>query len=1203
MARLRVAVSAMELLQVGELTDVPLLLLADDGGGARVLDVSDVLARSEHVLPLPPDKWPMNLPSYDPRRVAQLVGPEFSGGGGGGSGSASGGRATPMDAASSRPRPLLPPSAAAAASTAPSGRRAPHLLPPIAIPHATGGGEGDSERPFNVADVALEADAVAGPASAGAGASTTPGGGGAGVRVRWSHGETREVVAFSSHTSAVTAIHAFQPPYTGAALPATPPQLAGWYATTCGSDGRVYLWRLADGMRVGELGNTPADEDLIALGKLARVEWLLPPQVPALEASKDSEAAALHAAIVAAAPASVPGGVATSRRGSHVARAPPPPPVSSGLDEGSSFLTSVAFEGGADEAGPTATAPTGADAGDAVAGEVHEDRPPWSVPEVVPSAAEQLASTTALARETRLAELLPAAGWRATVHGIIGRFGADGVAGVIAGRDDEVAAAEARTTVLQQAHPAAEVDIMEMDPAVIEKEYAVRNIVEAPDLVDGGGTRRTGRRAAEAVARAERVAALRAGADGRMRITRDSMAAVLGSAAPLTATARSFGAAAAAAVALAGFRVDGTEAEKAIGVTLRAVGLHDMATDAAAGTEFSATGGKIVPLDGESARALVAATGTHKAQMPKTIKKIQSYNTHLQALHAERAERTANSLPGARALALLEPPSRPTADGGASAHAAGTSAGTTGTGAGASAGGGTGRRRGSGAPVVKEVVLPPPPALTADFTARFYAAMAGSELPPPARRPPRPSATTSAAAPTVDSARVGSRAASAGAAPLSPASRFDRSMWSATSPPGSGVLSPRELPTERAAALYAAMQEAMAAVSPERPGRRPSAAAFSPAATGPPARASGGGALGSGDDAMGWVDDDDAATATAAAAPPMRSRAGSFAAAAAVASMVAAVASKTAAAATSGGEAPAPTPASAAPASADGGGERSTTPKGSAWRKLMLAQRATLSMLYGDGTEGPADGADGGAPAAGGGAVAAAGGAGRTGSRGLRGALRTLTRKQVAAEEPKVDLPDLPEPVPGEPVPAQFGPYALMEVVRVRELFDSCRSGDDDAAPLDSLKAHGTWDALMANAALQAGRQRLEAWQETRIGEAAFYDTVFYRLTPAALATTLAWTTPQALAAQRAKAEVDWRDILSPPLVAAYTAMFHDMDADKSGAVSVSEVRTAFEERIASGASAISGDDLAATMADYAADRELTLDEFLNMMAATMSSH
>ena len=202
-----------------------------------------------------------------------------------------------------------------------------------------------------------------------------------------------------------------------------------------------------------------------------------------------------------------------------------------------------------------------------------------------------------------------------------------------------------------------------------------------------------------------------------------------------------------------------------------------------------------------------------------------------------------------------------------------------------------------------------------------------------------------------------------------------------------------------------------------------------------------------------------------------------------------------------------------------------------------------------------------------------------------------------------MDLPDLPEPVPGEPVPAQFGPYALMEVVRVRELFDSCRSGDDDAAPLDSLKAHGTWDALMANAALQAGRQRLEAWQETRIGEAAFYDTVFYRLTPAALATTLAWTTPQALAAQRAKAEVDWRDILSPPLVAAYTAMFHDMDADKSGAVSVSEVRTAFEERIASGASAISGDDLAATMADYAADRELTLDEFLNMMAATMSSH
>ena len=371
-----VAVTAMAALTDGsgdagnDAAAAVLLLTADDRGSMRIRDLSGI-ARRAGLLPLPRERWPAHAPSYTARRrthrdeagpvitdVHRFYGEAGGGasadGGGGGAGrsltAADADRLVDMDRRLRAARP------AGAAVPVPAQHESSGDGLTVQLSGYCGVGIADTLRRRSPASqsVMRRAGVLAGVAGAASreavDAFQARAGGGAQAAAAAAAASTPPVpptrvpptvagdaptlAEWSAHAaSSIASIHIFhlaEPGDAGdtAAAPAATARslagLQGMHATTCGADGRVFVWCLRTRERLGELGNTAGDADAIAAGGLRGVPWRLPSQARAAAAARDAEAARILAAIDADAAKGAGAGAAHGLAGDHTAGAPPP---------------------------------------------------------------------------------------------------------------------------------------------------------------------------------------------------------------------------------------------------------------------------------------------------------------------------------------------------------------------------------------------------------------------------------------------------------------------------------------------------------------------------------------------------------------------------------------------------------------------------------------------------------------------------------------------------------------------------------------------------------------------------------------------------------------------------------------------------------------------------------------------------------------
>lgn len=136
-------------------------------------------------------------------------------------------------------------------------------------------------------------------------------------------GDTIEALAWSAHGGPVTALAMHHAPHARQAgqgdddegdgeddggVSASRAALRGFFATSCGGDGRVLLWDASSGALTGQLGSTPADLDAILEGRATPTAWGFPQCRAQIEVRRQGEALGLLREIATEMPGVVPDG-------------------------------------------------------------------------------------------------------------------------------------------------------------------------------------------------------------------------------------------------------------------------------------------------------------------------------------------------------------------------------------------------------------------------------------------------------------------------------------------------------------------------------------------------------------------------------------------------------------------------------------------------------------------------------------------------------------------------------------------------------------------------------------------------------------------------------------------------------------------------------------------------------------------------------
>lgn len=207
------------------------------------------------------------------------------------------------------------------------------------------------------------------------------------------------------------------------------------------------------------------------------------------------------------------------------------------------------------------------------------------------------------------------------------------------------------------------------------------------------------------------------------------------------------------------------------------------------------------------------------------------------------------------------------------------------------------------------------------------------------------------------------------------------------------------------------------------------------------------------------------------------------------------------------------------------------------------------------------------------------------------------------------DMPPPPDKVnpdgtkPLVVMPPRFGPYSAVEVIRVRRCFDAADSDGSGDVDLNELLTSAEWRASYS---LDQIRNMFDAMDTDKSGKVTIvelFKVAFPNANPRARRLMLAWTDPKRFA--KSVEQVARKRVISVKTRLEAEEVFTALDVDRDGRVSLEEIRLMFEENNAliggtgmgglnSKDSAWSYKDLLPIMIQYA-----TTDEFDMSSAST----
>ncbi|KAA0164458.1 hypothetical protein FNF31_02382 [Cafeteria roenbergensis] len=186
-----------------------------------------------------------------------------------------------------------------------------------------------------------------------------------------------------------------------------------------------------------------------------------------------------------------------------------------------------------------------------------------------------------------------------------------------------------------------------------------------------------------------------------------------------------------------------------------------------------------------------------------------------------------------------------------------------------------------------------------------------------------------------------------------------------------------------------------------------------------------------------------------------------------------------------------------------------------------------------------------------------------------------------------------------EVMPARFGPYSTLEVIRIRQLFEAVDADSTGVISLEQLCNHPDWGA-------SHGQDRLanlyEVMEQERSGDVTLSElfTIMFPLANRAMISRMVRVTASHKAVSlRPKKETPLEDsTVTEAHLLEIKAIFNSIDENRDGELSMAEIREAFKEKRKAAKESLGMRALESVIARYDADdnKGLDLEEFAELM-------